>query len=108
LRNSEQNLQKAAQLDARAAELEAQAGRADPESARKLRAEAAQLRERATENRKNANALKISATRTRGRTWQALVDAGDLDLHGDRQGLVRLAGNSGVAIPGLKPGATIE
>jgi transposase len=65
LRNSEQNLEKAAQLDARAAELEAQAGRADPDSARRFRAEAAQLREKATENRKNAEALKISATRTR-------------------------------------------
>jgi hypothetical protein len=108
LRNSEQNLQKAAQLDTRAAELEAQAGRADPDNARRFRAEAAQLREKATENRRNAEALKISATRTRGLTWQALVDAGDLDLHGDEHGLVRLAGKKGVAIPGLKPGATIE
>jgi hypothetical protein len=108
LRNSEQNLIKATQLDARAAELEAQAGRADPDSATKLRAEAAKLRERATENRKNAEALKISATRTRGVTWQALVDVGDLDLRGDEHGLVRLAGKKGVAIPGLKPGATIE
>jgi hypothetical protein len=86
----------------------AQAGRADAESARKLRTQAAKLRETASENSRNGAAMKISATRTRGLTWRTLVDSGDLDLRGDEQGLIRLAGKKGVVIVGLKPGATIE
>lgn len=84
------------------------AASAEPARADELRRQAGEKRKKAKQNAANAAALEISATRTRGPSFLALVDEGDLNLYGGADGKVRLKGKSGVAIAGLKPGAIID
>ncbi|HEX2850746.1 MAG TPA: chitosanase, partial [Acidimicrobiales bacterium] len=76
--------------------------KAEPDAAK-----AAALRRKGERLIANGKAMLISATKTRGPTWKALVESGDLDLHGDASGMVSLLGKRS-KVKGLSAGATIE
>src|SRR5206468_4617248 len=98
----------AAELNREADELEEQAPSADPDHALELKRLVAAKRRKAKQYAANATALEISATKTRGPSLMALVDSGDLDLRGDAERRIRLKDKIGLAIAGLKPGATVD
>ncbi len=107
LRISANQKKKAEELNKEAQALEDRAV-ADPDRAPELRDQAANKRKQAKRNAANAAALEISANKTRGPSLKALVDSGDLNLFGDADGKIYLKGKPGVAINGLKAGATID
>ena len=80
---------------------------APADQAKTLRAEASRLRKEGQRMVSNGKAMKISAEKTRGPTWRTLVESGDLDLRGDANGKVLLAGKN-QKITGLREGATID
>jgi len=107
LRISVNQKKQAEELNKEAQALE-DAAVAAPDRAPELRDQAADKRKKAKQYAANASALEISANKTRGPSLRALVDSGDLNLYGDTDGQIYLTGKSGVAITGLKPGATID
>lgn len=108
LRASAKQALAAKQLEASAKALENKAAAADPATAAELRQQAKRKRTEAKRNAANAGALERSAKKTRGPTFKALVDSGDLDLRGDADGLIRLVGKPGVIIKGLEPHSTVD
>jgi hypothetical protein len=98
---------KAAELNQSAQELEASAA-ADPAHADELKQQATELRKKAARLAANGSALEASSKKTRGPSWTALVESGDLNLYGGDAKKIYLKGKSGVVIDPLTPGATID
>ena len=88
--------------------LEAQAISAEYSKGKKLRRLAAVKRQKAARSAANSKALERSAGKTRGPTFVALVNSGDLELRGDAKGWLHLAGKPGVKIRGLGESASID
>jgi carboxypeptidase C (cathepsin A)/V8-like Glu-specific endopeptidase/subtilisin family serine protease len=97
----------AADFEKAAQDLEDQAA-ADPARANELKSQAAEKRKKAKQYAANSAALEVSSTKTRGPSFAALVESGDLNLFGDAAGRIYLKGKAGVSIAGLKPGAAID
>ncbi|HSD58318.1 MAG TPA: DUF2272 domain-containing protein [Methanotrichaceae archaeon] len=108
LRISARQSAEAKKLEKEAEALEMEATTAEPSRAKELRSQAARKRNEAKRNAANARALEISAKKTRGPTFRALVDSENLELHGDVDGYIRLVGKPGVKIRGLQSGAVVE
>jgi hypothetical protein len=108
LRASARQAAQAVTLREEAEALRRQAATAEPTRAKELLNQAARKQREADRNAANARALETSATKTRGPTFRALVEAGDLALMGDSAGQIRLVGKPGVIIQGLRPGATVD
>src|SRR5882724_1955248 len=107
LRISAYQKKQAAELNKNAQELE-DAAAADPARAQELKHQAAEKRKKAKEYAANSAALVVSSTKTRGPTFTALVESGDLDLYDGDAAKIYLKGKPGVAVESLKPGATID
>jgi carboxypeptidase C (cathepsin A)/GH25 family lysozyme M1 (1,4-beta-N-acetylmuramidase)/subtilisin family serine protease len=107
LRISANQKKQAAALNQAAQDLDATAA-ADPERSDDLKKQAAEKRKKAKEYAANAAALEVSSTRTRGPSFAALVDSGDLDLYDGTAAKIYLKGKPGVAIDSLKQGAMID
>lgn len=108
LRRSAKQAEEAKQIEAEAQALEREAATAEPERKRTLLRLAEEKRRKAKRKAANSRALEISAKKTRGPTYRALVESGDLELRGDAAGQIRLVGKPGVKIRGLQPGATVD
>jgi carboxypeptidase C (cathepsin A)/V8-like Glu-specific endopeptidase/GH25 family lysozyme M1 (1,4-beta-N-acetylmuramidase)/subtilisin family serine protease len=107
LRISANQKKQAATMNQAAQDLEAAAA-ADPERSDDLKKQATEKRKKAKEYAANAAALEVSSTKTRGPSFTALVDSGDLDLVDGTAAKIYLKGKPGVAIDSLKPGAAID
>jgi hypothetical protein len=70
--------------------------------------QASEKRKKAKQNAANAAALEISAKKTRGPSFAALVESGDLNLYDGQERKICLKGKAGVVINSLAPGATID
>ena len=107
LRISVYQKKQAADFEKAAQDLEDQAA-ADPSRANDLKPQAAEKRKKAKQYAANAAALEISSNKTRGPSFAALVESGDLNLYDGAEGKIYLKGKSGVSIVALKPGAAID
>jgi carboxypeptidase C (cathepsin A)/subtilisin family serine protease len=81
---------------------------ADLAQADELKKQAAAKRSQAKQYAANSKALHISSTKTRGPSFVALVESGDLDLFDGTTSKIYLKGKPGVAIESLHPGATMD
>jgi hypothetical protein len=107
LRISANQKKQAAALNQAAQDLEAAAA-ADPARSDDLKKQAADKRKKAKEYAANAAALEVSSTKTRGPSFAALVESGDLDLLDGAAAKIYLKGKGGVAGERLKEGAMID
>jgi hypothetical protein len=106
LQNSEANSKKAKELVGRAQALEEDASQRLGHPG-ELVAQAEAIRREARRYATNASALQTSAKLTRGPSFSALVQSGDLELRGNASGKVYLVGKPEVVIRGLTPVATV-
>lgn len=107
LRISAYQKKQAAEIEKAAQDLEDQAA-ADPSRADDFKAQATVKRKKAKQYAANAAALEVSSNKTRGPSFAALVESGDLNLFDGTEGKINLKGKPGVSIMSLKPGATID